>query len=510
MKVQMTNTMLILVYCIALVVIMITIFYARVRDRDKPVIKQLTHIGLIVSCWLVFEMLFYWVDSEPAALWFHDAKLIFVAFTPVFFILMAIKFYNEDYSRRLMLIIGLVCVIPSITAVLAVASPFHDLLRSEIYITQNAPLRTTYNIRGVWFWVHSVHSYLLIATAAIIIFYQHNKLPKGLRTPSTLIATGSVLTLLGSLIVVLTPNYSMGIDFTLLGVSSSVIFFYAGISVSDKGSLLYQAYDNTFYYIEDYLFVLDDKRQIMETNPAAKRWLQHIGIDNKINSFDDLLDKLINTAAADDEPRQDYHLLIDQQVYYYSLTEQPITNKSGRELGVLAIFTDITRYKLLIDRVEQAAGLDHLTGLGNRRSYEQALKILDKPSSLPLSVILGDVNGLKYVNDNMGHAEGDALLNTIAQVLSDACPKDARAYRIGGDEFILLLPCTSLSDAEAVEAKIRDVLTCKSLSSPFRISISLGIATKETDEQDILECIALADNNMYLDKQNDRRAARRD
>jgi diguanylate cyclase (GGDEF)-like protein len=302
------------------------------------------------------------------------------------------------------------------------------------------------------------------------------------------------------------------VDFTLVGTSVALVFTYAGISISEEGSLLAQALGNLFTCWQDYIFILNGKGAIIKMNPSANRWLKSMHVDEHVKNLNELLQNLdLNSEEMRTENsagEMDFYLTRGEHKAYYSLNKSAILDRSGREIGAYAIINNVTRYKLLIERVEQTAGIDQLTDLGNRRSYEQALIDLDTPQSLPFSVILGDVNGLKYVNDNMGHAAGDRLLQAIAQGLRDACPKGIRAYRIGGDEFVLLLPDTPMAEAEEVVAAIRGNLDQIGRGLPFEVSIALGIATKEDEDDNLLECIAEADKSMYLNKQNNRRARR--
>ena len=510
---HLTNQFAAIIYFILVVIVTITSFFAYVRDRYKPVTKHLIRLCLLVLCWQVSCIIYFLVDNESVALWAFDAKLAFVAFTPLQLLLLCVRFYNEESSKRAALVFKLLCIVPAITAALAVFSPFHNILRSELSIEQMEPLRIITNVRGPWFWVHSAYSYVLMVASIIVVFYKHSKLPRGFRMPSTLVAAGSMIALLSNAFVIFSP-YTKNIDITVIGLSVALVFVYAGIVISDESSLLVQALDNIFSYLEDYIFILNANREVVEMNPAAKRWLSDLGIGDEISSFDGLLDMMSAGSKwevqLDDTGGRDYHILMGEQISTYNLNEHPIVGYSGREIGVFAVFTDVTRYKLLIHRVEQTAVIDPLTNIGNRRGYEQELFRLDVTSSLPLSVILGDVNGLKSVNDSFGHAAGDQMLKMVAQVLCDACPEGTNAYRIGGDEFVILLSNTTNDAAEKIASEIRRILIQNSTALEYDISIALGIATKESMEQDIHACIERADKSMYLNKENDRRRFSRD
>ena len=510
---HLNNQFAAIIYFLLVVIVTITAFFAYVRDRYKPVTRHLIRLCLIVLCWQILSALFFIVNNETLVLWAYDAKLAFVAFAPLQLLLLCVRFYSDDLSRKTTRIFKFLCIIPAITAVFALFSPFHNLIRTELRMLQMEPLRDFTNVRGPWFWVHSVYSYALMIASIVVVFYRHSKLPAGFRMPSRLVAAGSIIALLSN-VFVLFSSFSQIIDITLVGLSVALVFTYAGIVVSDESSLLVRALGNIFSYLEDYIFILDSKRSVIESNPAAKRWLDDLGIGAEISSFDGLLDMMsagsMWEAQEDYTGGRDYHILLDGQVSTYNLNERPIVDYVGKQVGLFAIFTDVTRYKMLIRRVEQTAIVDPLTNIGNRRGYEQGLETLDLPSSLPFSVILGDVNGLKNVNDNLGHAVGDEMLCKVAQCLCNACPEGTSVYRIGGDEFVLLLPATSNDAAEAIVTEIRSTLVEDSITSQYEMSIALGVATKETMEQDLRECIKRADKSMYLNKQNDRRRSRRD
>ena len=505
----MTNLMAAVTYFILITITVITLFFAYLKDRTKPVTKYLIHMGLIIAGWQLFAVLYYLAGNEAFALWTYTAKLMFAAFAPIQMLLLCVKFYNAEYSGKTSILFACSYIIPVITAILAITAPFHRLLRAELFFEQVEPLRILHNVRGPWFWIHTSYSYIITIVSTVFILYQHFKLPKGFRLPSVLIAIGSTLVLIGSCLAVFT-SFSKIIDLTLVGLSIGVVFTYAGITCSDKSGLLAQAFDKIFAYIEDYIFVLNTKNHIIEMNPSARSWIKSLGFKNEVVSFDEITQKLtmltgepVNINISDE---QDFQLTIGQKRSHYNLNKQPILDQTGKTIGTFTIFSDITRYKLFIERIEKSAGVDPLTNLGNRRSYEQALEKLDVPACLPFSVILGDVNFLKIINDNMGHAAGDKLLYQIAQILRNACPDGSSAYRIGGDEFVLLLPRISIDGAESIAANIHKTIAQTNEQSPLNISIALGIAAKETMEQNLQKCIALADYNMYLNKENDRRS----
>lgn len=180
-------------------------------------------------------------------------------------------------------------------------------------------------------------------------------------------------------------------------------------------------------------------------------------------------------------------------------TTSPIKDISDDVLGVVLVFRDVTQQKKEAAEIFYLSYHDRLTGLYNRAFFERELTRLNTPRQLPLSMIMGDVNGLKITNDVFGHQAGDNLLRAIAQLLKDSCRQEDIIARWGGDEFIILLPQTS---SEAVhEICERITRACQDCSNGHtRVSISLGYSTKERPEQDIMQVLCQAEDYMYKRK----------
>jgi diguanylate cyclase (GGDEF)-like protein/putative nucleotidyltransferase with HDIG domain len=130
---------------------------------------------------------------------------------------------------------------------------------------------------------------------------------------------------------------------------------------------------------------------------------------------------------------------------------------------------------------------------------EDSMKRLDSKRNIPFSIIVVDVNGLKLTNDAYGHSMGDKLLVKVAEILKKSCREDDIICRVGGDEFLVLLPGTNTIEAEEIKNRIIETSHKTSLDSVI-ISLALGHATKKPKDKDILETYKEADNNMYKNK----------
>ncbi len=177
----------------------------------------------------------------------------------------------------------------------------------------------------------------------------------------------------------------------------------------------------------------------------------------------------------------------------------PIPGPEGDVSGVVVVFRDYTEKKSRLERITYLSFHDQLTGLYNRRFFEEELRRLDVPRQMPMTVVMADVNGLKLTNDAFGHARGDALLQAAARVLRDNCRADDLVCRVGGDEFTILLPRTDAAGAAQVIARFREAFSREILDS-VPLSVSMGADTKTDPDEPMQEIFKKAEDRMYRSK----------
>ncbi len=168
-------------------------------------------------------------------------------------------------------------------------------------------------------------------------------------------------------------------------------------------------------------------------------------------------------------------------------------------IGGYGIYSDISERKKAEMEILYMNYHDQLTGLYNRRFFEEELKRLNIERNLPISVIMADVNGLKLINDAFGHSEGDKLLIKTAELIKNECRADEIIARLGGDEFVILLPKTNEEEVEKIIKRIKATSAGIRLQS-MELSISFGAETKNSADEDINEILKNAEDNMYRDK----------
>jgi diguanylate cyclase (GGDEF)-like protein len=167
---------------------------------------------------------------------------------------------------------------------------------------------------------------------------------------------------------------------------------------------------------------------------------------------------------------------------------------------VQVALTDITARKKAEAYLEFLGKHDVLTKLRNRSFYVDELNRLERNGPFPVSVVIADLNGLKAVNDTLGHAAGDAPLRRAGEVLGKAVEKPVHAARIGGDEFAILLPGTDERAALAFSEGLEKLIELNNkFYSDVSLSLSMGMATSLPGER-LEAAIRRADGRMYRAK----------
>lgn len=149
--------------------------------------------------------------------------------------------------------------------------------------------------------------------------------------------------------------------------------------------------------------------------------------------------------------------------------------------------------------IEKISYHDSLTNLYNRAYVDHMVGQLMEPLNYPVSLIMGDINGLKLINDVFGHEKGDQLIILAAQVLQSCCRQKDLVARWGGDEFLILLPNTSKVQCEKVVERIKLACAGKRLG-PIEISLSIGMTTLNSPERSYADAFSEAEKRMYKKK----------
>ncbi|MHB1483851.1 MAG: diguanylate cyclase [Saccharofermentanales bacterium] len=254
----------------------------------------------------------------------------------------------------------------------------------------------------------------------------------------------------------------------------------------------------------DGFFVIDIKGVILEVNDAycmisgySRKELLGMNISDLgyHDSTDQTAAYIRKITFQGKDQFDSKHRMPDGSFFYVHNSMTYIPN----EEIIICFVNDITERRKSEEKVLYLSYHDHLTGLYNYRFYHEELLKLDNEKNLPLSIVMGDVNGLKAINDSIGHAAGNELLKKAAEVLKKNCRDNDVIARIGGDEFIIILPRTDFPGVMKIIGRVESMLSEEKVGD-FTVSISFGYATKSIIEENINDTFKTAENLMYENK----------
>lgn len=171
----------------------------------------------------------------------------------------------------------------------------------------------------------------------------------------------------------------------------------------------------------------------------------------------------------------------------------------GKIIGSVVTFSDITERKKHEEEVLYLSYHDILTGLYNRTYLEHISEELEQEKYLPLSVVVGDVNGLKLSNDIFGHKKGDEFLIKIAQIIRENTRGEDILFRVGGDEFYLFMKNTSEEISRTIMDRISSSI-CEEDFHGVRGGVSLGLSVMKSLEVSLDHVMSDAEQEMYQEK----------
>ena len=270
----------------------------------------------------------------------------------------------------------------------------------------------------------------------------------------------------------------------------------------------------TLFSIGDGVICTNSKGRITMMNNVAEKLTGYKEQEAMDLKFDTVFD-IYNEITRDKYPNIVEHVLStgnsleienhamlknkNGRIIEIEYSASPIIDSDGKIAGVVVVFRNCSEKRERQRRIEYLSMHDPLTGLYNRRYIEKVLPSMDNSDNYPLTVMYADINGLKLTNDAFGHHMGDKLITRVSEILLDSTRSGDIIGRVGGDEFIIIVPNTDESGALAIKNRIQEKAAAELLDS-IVVSIAIGFSSKTDDQQPIEDLQKIAENLMYKDK----------
>lgn len=188
---------------------------------------------------------------------------------------------------------------------------------------------------------------------------------------------------------------------------------------------------------------------------------------------------------------------------FLQIIKQPLFNEKGFVHGIIGLINNVTEHELLKKKLQEQAVTDTLTGLYNRAYLDEFIKI-HNDDCYPIAVISADCDGLKEINDTYGHIAGDEYIQATASLFQAVLPQECILFRMGGDEFLALLPSTPEEKAQLLVEQLKEKQKDYRIKNQ-PLSVSFGVSVMNSREDSFHTCITDSDRKMYFEKRTKRR-----
>ncbi len=440
---------------------------------------------------------------------FDNIQYIGSVLLPVGVFLLAAKYvnFNKIFKAKYLILIS---AFPVIILFLIFTNELHNLIWLDAKLILFDSFSMVIKEYGTLYFISVAYSSILILAGTIIVLINTIKLfkkPDGQnRWKKFFLIPYISLPLLTILIKSLGFNPFPYIDEAPIVTAICTLLIIPFLNRTSIREITPIAYETIFENIDDGLILTDWNERILKLNPASQKIFNTSIIKASGKSVNYLMPGL-NENPGVFKGNEDLRIGNNGSTSFYNTRQTELKNGRGKPLGKVILLRDITEIRKAEENIKYLSFYDKLTGAYNRAFFDAELKRLDTRRQMPLSLVIGDLNGLKIVNDAFGHIYGDKILKKIVDILKICFRKEDIIARWGGDEFSILLPNTSFSTTMKIVNRVHQ--KCEEYSTDtMLISISMGVSTKENIEKSNEELLKEAEDRMYRHKLIENQSAR--
>lgn len=447
---------------------------------DKAISKNLLASSVFATIFGVGYLMEMLATSEGAALYALTTQYIGLCFVALFFAIYTTELYH--YFRMPNIVWVVIFIFNLATFIGVLTSGYHNFYYKErVFVNDGLfPHIETKNTLWFYFFMGVLLACMLYSAVLFILGVIKSVLKK-----NRVLSVIALLAGIGFMWV------SFGVGFNGYEPISAIVCTVLGITTmimmgSRNSAIINQAYEESYRNSSIGQIITTKDGRFLECNAAAEMILPILKtyrMGEKIE-YDAGEGVTFNEEAG--------RLYIEDKCYKvtYQMLESP---RKKRDDGEIVSLTDVTV-------LEHQRTHDELTGMYNRAAFPDKVKEIEEAKPERLNVIVADLNGLKNINDTLGHGEGDEIIMAAAKCIRDSFDESSYLFRLGGDEFAILSTAdmgTFLAMIDVMKERV-DKANAK---RDCKISISLGTASTTADHGiDIDKMMHIADEEMYLNK----------
>lgn len=418
---------------------------------------------------------------------------------------------NDSWNNKKLLL--LLSVVPAVYGALTFTNEFHGLAYSGVVVQTADQISFMRVERTPLAWFAIGYSYVLILCSLFVLLFSYIRSPYPFRRQYLVFGISVLLPAISMMAEVarvnpLAPFVSTPINMLIGGIGLSIgLFKYHLLKIWPIARY------RVFEHIRHAIMITDPGGRLVDINPEAIRILkQYLRFSDSGSWLGHYLPPLIASwpewqkAYSRKSSHQLEISLADET--YYEVNIEPLTNRHGQTIGHLTFMYDISNRKQIEKELHVQATTDYLTGVLNRRYFMEFARqefLLSVRYQRPFSLLMIDLDHFKRINDDHGHYVGDLVLKRFARQCRTCLRETDIFARMGGEEFAVALPETTLEGAVAVAEKIRQLIENESMEfegKRISFTISIGIASRTNMDASFDTMLLRADTVLYKAKQH--------
>jgi diguanylate cyclase (GGDEF)-like protein len=485
-----------------LVVSLYAIFLFLEGVRRRRDIERFNYVSLVnagIGAWNFLLFLYYGLDTPDSVYIISQWGFVSVnvAIFGLFFFSWRVSF-GRAHDRLLLLF----AAVPVVTCLLSVTSSFQPLFLSGNGGFDYLPMRELVILHGPWFVVHSISSYLLITVSLVLLVIQYLRARRKNRTGMLLFVVSTVIFSVFLFLSNFTNLKGLIQPYAFFGHLLCASIFYWATFLDEDESVVFFGKNRFYDSVGLPVLMFNASGELLQLNGEAQRYFDEFGFPTSKylpcdRLFDESFFSRIDFGSGLEEDSSFFVQNVKSAQTLY-VGQRDILDGRRKRIGYSLSFYDLSKMDSFVKDLEKRAYFDTLCQCQNRTCFEQRRgKILDN-AARPLVLFVADVDNLKAVNDQYGHATGDKYIRSCVDILRKVTRSTDTLFRIGGDEFVFFL--SGLDEAGLLRVQNAIAAELSALNMEYPSGLSLGYSVIGEGDSDFEKHFNIADGQMFRQK----------
>lgn len=484
----------------------ILFFVGQSKQSHAPAFKYLQYFIATLGVWGFFGCLFYFCPTPQLLPIISPFIYVSISFAGPIFMLFCVS-YTMPKKDALLKKLSWILIIPCIVGTTLLLPP---LQKFSITFTKNViyiPYRDIREEYHFLFYVHIWCSYITVLTGVFVVFFKAIRHPSE-PTPGSRAAMWALAIFVGyNAFTTFWKKNNMFFWVPSIASASSMILLFLAMYYDTADQIIVKGRNRLLEILPFPVMILNNDNIFIHSNSKGKHLFSTIkNLPNQYVKKQEFLDYFTILDIEESQSKTTTHTSrhVVQQTdtnNLFFLQEQVINSEYNKtKQGQVMMLLPLHTIQKLFSNLENKAFKDSLCNCYNQHYFQVKMKELVDPNLFPVSFLMCDIDNLKGINDKLGHDQGDVYIKLCYEVLRSSVRKDDAIFRLGGDEFLIILTKTQEPIARSIIQNIDAKMEQHKEFEPHKIGISVGVATATDTSVNLAECLKAADVDMYNTK----------